>query len=68
MGHSGQWNPIADEEVPGHQMRMHVQVLEQMFQLPDQALVALVIVRRVREDDVAVAVERDAVVRVGKIF
>ena len=68
MGDSRQWNSIADEQVPGHQMGMHVQVLEQMFQLSDQTLVTLVIVRRVREDDVSVAVECDAVVRVWEVF
>src|SRR6266700_2118197 len=68
MGNARQRDAVPNEQVPRHQMRVHIQVLEKMLQLLDQTFVARVIVRRVGEDDVAVAVERDAVVRIGEIL
>jgi len=48
--------------------QVHIEVLEQVFQLLDQAFVSLVIVGRIRQDDVAVAVESHAIVRIGQVL
>ena len=68
MRDARQGNPVADEEIARHQVGMHVEVLHQPFELLDQAFVARVVVRRVRQHDVAVAIQRHAIVRIGQIL
>src|SRR5262249_1338829 len=70
------WNPLANKEVAREQAnvaRISVNgalalLLQQTFQSLDQPLMAFFVVRFVRKDDTAIAVNRNAVVGVGKIF
>ena len=42
--------------------------LHQLLELGDQALVAFAVVRRVTQNDSAVLVEGDPVIRIGEVF
>ena len=73
MGDSGQWDTLADEQVTSEQPDMAFMPVDRTFRLllhqalefRNQTLMALLIVRFVGEDDVAVAVKRDPIVGIG---
>jgi len=73
---TGKRDALADEEIPREEalvavvavMRARGLRLHEVLEPFDEALVAGFVVRLVGERDIAVAVERDAILRVGKVF
>jgi len=76
VGHPGQRDLLADEQVTSKQPLVALPamdvalrlLLHQAFEFRPQTLVSLQVVGRVREDDLAVLVQRDPVVGVGQIL
>ena len=76
VGHAGQRNPLANEEIAGEQSLVAVAavngtgalLLHEAFQFGNEPLVPLAVVRSICQDDSAVPVERDPIVRVGQVF
>ena len=60
--HARQRNSVSNKQVAGHEMRVTVDVLEEVFELPNEPFMALAVVRRVAQHDVSVPIQRDAVV------
>ena len=73
MGHPGQWDALADEQIPREQSDMAFMPVDRTFRLllhqslefGNETSVSLLVVRCVAEDDVAVAVECDPIVGIG---
>src|SRR6266516_6706964 len=68
MRHAGERDARRDVGVQGNQVVVAADLLEHALELRDEALVPLLVVRRVGEGDPPIAIDGDAVVRVGQIL
>src|SRR5690348_6103709 len=76
MSHTGERNALAEEQASREDAdvtvlavdRARALTLEQLMHLPAEPAVALLVVRRIREHDVAAAVDRDAIARVRQVL
>src|SRR6476619_6711921 len=65
---AGQRDPIADECIQRDQMIIAAGIPDKFLELCNKTLVTFTIVRRIREYDVAVTVERDSILRIRQVF
>ena len=68
VGYAGKRNPVADKRIERHDMIVEIGLADQFLNFPVEPLVALKIVRSVGEHDVAVAIERHAIVWIRQIL
>jgi len=76
VGHPREWNALADEQVAGEQALMALMavhragtlLIHQLLELPDEPLVAFLVVRPIRQHDAAVPVEGHAVVGIRQVL
>src|SRR5215469_4549660 len=75
MGHTGERNSLSDVQVSAKQSLMTlvavyraIRLLHRLLQLALKPLVCLQVVRRVRQNDLAVAADGDSIVRIGQVF
>ena len=70
MGHPGQWNLLAEEQVPGKEAHMALVavgwtlglVIQKVFELCDKPFVCLFVIRLIGEHNVTRRIQCDSVV------